>query len=658
MTAVRPRTRPADRTPGSIRRFAAVSALLVAASTVVAAPAMGAEEAAVGDDPLRDEQWALSALEAEEVWEAQTATGSLVAVVDTGVDAAHPDLADVVVPGLSTVDAPGDGTVDPNGHGTGVAGIIGAQVGNGVGMAGLARGVSVLPVQVLDRFRLGRVQDVEAGIRYAGERGADVVNLSFGSADPSERVRAAIDDVVLQGTVAVASAGNTFEVGNEPRFPAADSDVLSVAAVDRDLRPAAFSTANDSVDIAAPGVDVLMTIPDDGADPAGRYITDDGTSFAAPYVSAAAALVAARYPRATPAQITERLLESARDLGEPGRDDATGHGLVQPLAALAWEAGSGCQVPAADPLQRAWDDDRVATAAAVACTYWPVGATPTVVLATAGDYPDALAGAALAARRGAPLLLTGSDGLRPDVAQVLAQLGVTDAVLLGGTAAIGEQVATDLGAQGIATERIAGDDRYATAAAVARSAGGPVPRVIVATGAGYADALAAGAYLAQDPSTAAPVVLTRPDRLSPAAAAVLTDLAPGEITVVGGPAALSDAVVEGIGREVPDAAVRRVAGQDRYGTSEAVVSDVAVADEAPVVLATGAAFPDALAAGPLAAQLGGPLLLVDPGDAERAAEVVADGPWGRGVLVGGRAAISAAASATLSASLDGGPPAP
>jgi cell wall-associated protease len=614
--------------------FAGPRPAAAAADGPLSASAVAAA-AAADLDPRRGEQWALDVLEAEAVWARQQGNGVVVGVVDTGVDATHEDLAGRVVRGWDAFVAGGSGAVDPNGHGTGVAGVIGAAVTNCTGIAGFAPDVRIMPIRAFDQFRIGEPADVASGIDWAVDHGVDVLNLSFAGYTPSAQVRGAIDRAVSQGVVVVASAGNSYATGNQPMYPAADSEVVSVAAVNRDLEHAWFSTANEAVDVSAPGTQILVPAPGDG------YVEQDGTSFAAPHVSALAALLRARSPEATSQQIADRLTLSAQDLPPSGEDELHGTGLLDPLAAL--DDGDD------DTLARTWGVDRVATAVSVACSYWD--ASSQAVIARADTYPDALAGTPLAGTLDAPLLLTGSDDVPDGVLRALEELGVEQVTLLGGTAALDEDVDEQLRAAGLRTDRIEGTDRYATAAAIAqRVASAPVPRAVVVTGSGFADAVAAGAYLGTD--VLPPMLLTERGRVPDVTRDALEALAPQEIVVVGGSAVIEDAVVAELEDLSPS--VRRVAGGNRYATSEAVLADVGPSGDRPLVLATGAAFPDALTAGSLAARLGAALLLVDPADPAQAAGIVSAGPWQRGALLGGPAAVGEAAADVLATSLDGG----
>lgn len=278
-------------------------------------------------DPYRTAQWALTRLSAEKVWAAQPGAGVKVAVLDTGVDAKHPDLAGVVLSGRDLVSG-GNGHTDPNGHGTHVAGVIAATANNGLGVAGLAQGVRILPVRVLSANGAGTDADLANGIVWAVDRGAQVINLSVGAPDYSAAEEAAVAYAVQRGVVVVSAAGNMRAQGNPTIYPAAFPGVIGVGAGDTSDRPAAFSSTGSGVDLLAPGMKIVSTYPPN------TYAYMDGTSMSAPHVSAIAALVRAAAPRATGGQVAAVLTGTARDLAPTGRDDASGYGMVRPLEAL------------------------------------------------------------------------------------------------------------------------------------------------------------------------------------------------------------------------------------------------------------------------------------------------------------------------------------
>lgn len=288
-------------------------------------------------DPRLEDQWGMKVLDVEQAWQLSRGAGAVVAVLDSGVDAAHPDLAGAVLPGINTRDNRGD-TSDPgqdaNGHGTHVAGVIAARADNAIGGAGVAPEAKILPVKVLDRYGGGWVSDVVEGIVWATAQGADVINLSLGGED-SDLVDAAVAQALAAGVVVVAAAGN--EGTDQPRFPAALPGVISVAALGPDGAPSGYSNRGDTVDLQAPGDAVLSTIP-------GGYGAMTGTSMAAPFVAGAAALVRSARPGSDAAAL---LIDSATP--NPRAPSGYGAGVVDPAAALGAGCGAACtpEFPAA-----------------------------------------------------------------------------------------------------------------------------------------------------------------------------------------------------------------------------------------------------------------------------------------------------------------------
>lgn len=303
-------------------------AVAVAVDTPVSALESSARATASWNDAYRDLQWGLTRLRAEDTRSRRPATGVTVAVVDSGVDASHPDLAGAVLPGTDLVTGAGDGTADGDGHGTHVAGIVAATADDGAGVAGFAPDARILPVRVLDDTGSGYDSDVAEGIIWAVDHGASVVNLSLGGPTPTDVTAAAVSYALSRGAVVVAAAGNERTEGNPVTYPAAYAGVIGVAASASDDTVAPFSNTGSYVDVTAPGVRIASTYPLD------RYVYLSGTSMAAPFVAASAAVLRSADPALSPARVTELLQSTATDLGPAGRDDAWGHGLVDPLAAL------------------------------------------------------------------------------------------------------------------------------------------------------------------------------------------------------------------------------------------------------------------------------------------------------------------------------------
>lgn len=295
-------------------------------------------------DGIRDQQWALDAMRTQEAWRTTKGAGITVAVLDTGVDDEHPDLAGNVLP---TKDMVGFGASRGDRswarHGTAMAGII-AGHGHGVnrseGVLGIAPEAKILPVRVIledgdsarARARNTRGNALADGIRWAADQGVDVINLSLGddseSAHPEPSEDAAVQYALAKGSIVVASAGNGGEKGDHVSYPAAYPGVIAVTAVDEDGDRAPFSTRRWYATVSAPGMHVVI------ADPDRKYYEGWGTSAAAAFVSGAVALIRAAHPALTPAQVKRLLEDTAREAPVGGRDDSRGFGFVDPAAAI------------------------------------------------------------------------------------------------------------------------------------------------------------------------------------------------------------------------------------------------------------------------------------------------------------------------------------
>ena len=321
-------------------------------------------------DRCAGRQWGIVNVRAPQAWPKTTGTGVTVAVVDTGVDFAHPDLAAnlVAVPGSDMLrntayvcpfqkagrKARSSSALaqDDNGHGTHVAGTIAAVTNNGVGVAGVAPGARVLPVKVLDAAGEGSETDVARGICFAADKGAQVINLSLGFdvvgtivvTGLGSEIDAAIDYAVGKGAAVIAAAGNDGVPICE--YPAGSSKVLCVGAVDRGDRKAWYSSFGEQLGVVAPGgigsvicdddEDIWSTVwpgSPDACDDDG-YETFAGTSMAAPHVSGVAALVRAAFPSLSPTGVYERLKATADPLGGPKPNLVYGYGRVNACRAV------------------------------------------------------------------------------------------------------------------------------------------------------------------------------------------------------------------------------------------------------------------------------------------------------------------------------------
>lgn len=262
-------------------------------------------------------------------------SGITVGVVDSGADDATTDLADAVVPGTDLVVPGGDGTIDhdPDLHGTGMAMLIAGRGGDH-GLVGVAPGAAILPIAI--RLRGGNpVDDYAEGLRFAVDHGAQVINMSVGAIasvreDCPDRVAAAVRYAASRDVVVVAGSGN--RVGGPDEYPGSCPGVVTVGAVGPGLELWPDSHRSEYVDVAAPGAEIAAVTGD------GRVYDSSGTSNSAALVSGVVALIRAHHPDESAHQVVNRLLTTAQDLGEPGTDTATGHGLVRPYEALTTAA--------------------------------------------------------------------------------------------------------------------------------------------------------------------------------------------------------------------------------------------------------------------------------------------------------------------------------
>lgn len=296
----------------------------------------------IPDDPLFAQQWGPSAIKAPAAWNRTFGTASVViAVIDTGIDYGHPDLAH----GLWS-DASGshgydliNGDADPkddHGHGTHVAGIAAARLANAVGIAGIAQ-ASIMAIKVLDQDGYGPDSVVATGVQWAVDHGARIISMSLGDTQRNKALERAVNYAWAQGAITIAAAGNSYEGPVE--YPARYSSVIAVSALDSDDSLASYSNIGGKIELAAPGTSILSTMPTYSVTLTGNglatgYASLSGTSMAVPHVSGTAALVWSIQPALTNLEVREILTSTAVDLGAAGPDRYFGAGKVDAASAV------------------------------------------------------------------------------------------------------------------------------------------------------------------------------------------------------------------------------------------------------------------------------------------------------------------------------------
>ncbi|MEU6151045.1 S8 family serine peptidase [Actinosynnema sp. NPDC047251] len=295
---------------------------------------------------IEEQQWHLAAMGAHRAHEQSRGDGVVVAVVDSGVDDTTPDLAGALLPGTGFGSAAGtDGTADEDGHGTAMATLIAGRAIDG-GALGVAPAARILPVSVGSDGGRFTTASVASGITWAVDNGADVINLSLTSeATLTPDLLRAVNYAFDHDVVVVAGTGNAGQ--RHVGAPANIRGVIAVAGTEQGNAVWASSNTGPETVLAAPAAGIVTAVP--VAVSSTGYASVDGTSAATALVSGAAALVRSRYPDLDAGNVVNRLVTTALDLGEPGRDDPTGFGLVDLVAALSAQVAPVDRNPLAPP---------------------------------------------------------------------------------------------------------------------------------------------------------------------------------------------------------------------------------------------------------------------------------------------------------------------
>jgi len=295
-------------------------------------------------------QWGLydadnpdAGIQAVDAWDVETGSPDVtIAIVDTGVDSYHEDLWEKIVPGRNCITgADPDNWEDDHGHGTFVAGVAAAMTDNGIGIAGVSWGSKIMPVKVISASGEGTEQDAAAGIIWAADHGARVLNLSFGGYDDVQVERDAIEYAWNKGCVIVAASGN--DNSSSLFYPASYDNCIAVGATNENKQRCSptdwgsgyGSNYGDYLDVMAPGNNIFSTTTAENG-LIGPYTIESGTSAAAPFVSGIAALLMSHFPTWNNTQVVDQIEQTATDIGTAGWDKYTGFGLVNAYSALTF----------------------------------------------------------------------------------------------------------------------------------------------------------------------------------------------------------------------------------------------------------------------------------------------------------------------------------
>jgi subtilisin family serine protease len=300
-----------------------------------------AQGAALPNDPSFASEWHLTKIKASSAWDLTKGSSSIkIAVLDSGVDSSHPDLASKIIPGWNFV-ADNSDTRDSQGHGTAVAGAIAAATNNYIGVAGVAWSNPIMPLVVLDSSNYASYSDVASAITYAADHGARIINVSLGGSSASTTLQSAVDYAWNKGAVVFAAASNNSS--STPYYPAACHNVVAVSATTQSDTFASFSNYGSWITVSAPGDNILTTTK------GGGYGSWYGTSLATPIAAGVGALVFSRNPALSSTQLVNILKQNSDDLGSGGFDQYFGWGRVNAYRAVAAAGGTTVTPPPTTP---------------------------------------------------------------------------------------------------------------------------------------------------------------------------------------------------------------------------------------------------------------------------------------------------------------------
>lgn len=581
------------------------------------------------DEPLSNYQWGMVNsgqdimssigisgvdINLENAWNITKGSSEVVVgVVDTGIDINHPDLKDRI---WVNPDVQADKNQYPNDmngwdfynndnimfnpadgddHGTHVAGIIAASLNN-IGVSGVAPNVKIMPLKFMGPNG-GTTYDAIRAIQYAQSKGVKILNFSWGGTDYDSALKDAISN---SGCLVIAAAGNDGTNNDTaPDYPASYKldNIISVAAIDNRGNLADFSNYGpNTVSVAAPGVDILSTVPKgfNGYSYRTAYDYYSGTSMAAPFVTGIAALLYGVGIR-DPLTIKQDIIKGSKPISSLKGKIITG-GMVDAYNALMAASISN---QGGVKYTRLAGSDRYLTALQISKTGWSTA--DNVVLASGANFPDALSAVPLAKKYNAPILLTDGKSITSEVAAELNRLKTKNVFIIGGTSSISSDIDHALDMMNISNTRLGGSNRYETSLDIANYLGSSTEAFIV-SGENFPDALSIASYAAAKGS---PILLTPRDELPTEILNYINKNKVVNTYVIGGPGAVSNSILS----ELPNA--QRIYGNNRYETNFQVLSTFKNDfNLTTLYYASGQNFPDALSGSALAATTSSPILLI------------------------------------------------
>jgi len=539
--------------------------------------------------------WNYDMINLEEAWEiTEESHPVFMAVLDTGIDHTHESLKDFVATELGknfSDSGTENDTMDRHGHGSHVAGIIASYHK----VSGVTQNAKLIPVKVMNDEGIGTQYGIIKGIYYAVEQGADVINMSIGVETYHSAHEDAINFAAAEGVVVVGASGNA---GEEPlHYPAKFPSVIGVGALDQDGVRSSYSNYGEGLNLMAPGSKVYSTTPGN------NYHHYSGTSMAAPHVAGVAGLMRSMNPEIS-LEALRFILEDTAEYTEEMNQLEYGMGLVNAGKALSRVKAEMENMASMDKNYgvRIAGGNRYETAYHIAMFNDP---NPETVIIVRGDdvdgvpqVVDGLAASGLAGAKNAQILLVTPNSIPDSTKDAIVELKPQNAIVVGGTATISDDVAKNLKLLGLNVTRVSGSNRYATAAEVALAMGAAKDRTaLIVDGHAYVDSLVAGPLSHQG----YPILMVNNTRgqVPQETRDAIKDLTIENLILIGGEGVISKDLEEQLNQLEGASVKARYGGTDRISTSLLLGAHENYQDIQEFSIVNGFSYVDAVAASTL-----------------------------------------------------------